>query len=188
MSDGPHKTLDMRKGWKRLVQRSYRDASSDDEIFEALPHALRGDCREEVPRELLQALESALSPQRQGRLFDNGIAASLTGLQGLASGYPLARCLLDCVIDTLDRAAGADIKLVDVLAQTLEDRALRGARQAEEHCKREGSLARAARMRARLDLAISKTSFSNIAADILGNGSAPGLARRDGLDDGVSLP
>jgi hypothetical protein len=188
MSDGPHKTLDMRRGWKRLVQRSYRDASSDEEILEALPPALRDDCRDEISRELLQALESALSPQRQGHLFDGDVAASVASLQGLASGYPLAKSLLDCAIDSVHQAAGAEVKLIDVLAQALEERALRGARQAEEHCKREGSLARTANMRARLDQAISKTSFQRIAADILGNNAAPVLERRDGLDDGVTLP
>lgn len=187
MSDGPHKTLQMRKGWRRLVQRSYRDASSDDEILDALPHALREDCREEISRQLLDALGHALAPQIQRRLFESDPSASLGELQELASGYPLAKSLLDCAGDAVNEAAGRDVKLVDVFAQALEERALSGARQAEEHCKREGRPTSAASMRTRLDQAISRTSFLKIAADILGNESAPTFVRKDGLDDGVNL-
>ena len=188
MSDGPYRTLQMRRGWKRLVKRSYREASSDDEILEALPPALRDDCREELPRDLLRAVDNALSPQKQGHLFDDDVANALGRLQNLAAGYPLAKSLLDCAIDTVEQNPGADTKLVDVLAQALEDRALRGARQAEEHCKREGSPTSAAKMRVRLDKAISNVSFPKMAAAILGNEGEPARTRREGLDDGVILP
>lgn len=81
MSDGPYKTLQMRKGWKRLVRRSYREASSDDEILEALSPALRDDCREELSRDLFRAVDNALSPRRQGHLFDANVADALGRLQ-----------------------------------------------------------------------------------------------------------
>jgi len=188
MSDGPHRTLPMRKGWKHLVKRAYRDASSDDDVLEALPQALHDDCREEIPDELLSTLESALGQQKQAHLFEDDLTTSLDDLRGLASGYPLAQSLLDCTIDAADQSSRADLKLVDILARTLAERAVRGARQAEEHYKKEANPARAAGMRSRLDRAISQTSFSNIAAGILGNKVAQALKHHDGLDDGVPLP
>lgn len=188
MSDGPHRTLSMRKGWKHLLKHAYRDASSDDDVLEALSQALLDDCREEIPHELRSALENAIGQQKQAHLFEDDLATSLDDLRGLASGYPLAQSFLDCAIDAANQSPRADLKLVDVLARALAERAVRGARQAEEHCKKKANATRAAGMRSRLDQAISQTSFSGIAAGVLGNEAAHALKRHDGLDDGVPLP
>jgi hypothetical protein len=190
MSDGPHRSLPMRKGWKRVVERADRDASTEEDIVDALPEALYEDCRSEMPREMLRDLENLLTPSQQTSLLDDDLSTAVTSLRRLVAGYPLAQLFLDCAADAAGQSKKSDIQLINILARTLEDRALRGARQAEEHYKKRTSALRASSIRARLEQAISRISFVDIATNILRGQSAPSKAikQHGGLDDGVRLP
>jgi hypothetical protein len=47
MSDGPHKSLGMRPGWKKFAKRADKAAYEPDQVKEALPDALGDDWRAE---------------------------------------------------------------------------------------------------------------------------------------------
>lgn len=53
MSDGPHRSLPMRKHWKDLAERADKAAYSATDVAEALPVALQKEFRE-APFELLK--------------------------------------------------------------------------------------------------------------------------------------
>jgi hypothetical protein len=48
MSDGPHRSLPMRRGWKRVAERGDKRAYASEEVSEAIIVALEQDCRQEM--------------------------------------------------------------------------------------------------------------------------------------------
>ena len=55
MSDGPHRSLPMRKPWKDLAMRGDKAAYSASEVAEAATNALASDFKMEVSWELTQS-------------------------------------------------------------------------------------------------------------------------------------
>ena len=49
MSDGPHRSLKMPRGWKKLAEHADKKAYAPEEVRDALPDALEQDWRSEVP-------------------------------------------------------------------------------------------------------------------------------------------
>ena len=43
MSDGPHRSLKMPRGWKKLAERADKKAYAPEEVRHALPEALEQD-------------------------------------------------------------------------------------------------------------------------------------------------
>ena len=56
MSDGPHRSLPMRRPWKTVAECADNAAFEVDEIREAIVPALEQDCRREMRREFLDGL------------------------------------------------------------------------------------------------------------------------------------
>ena len=48
MSDGPHRSLPMKKGWQHVAERADNRAFGADEISTAMIPALERDCRDEM--------------------------------------------------------------------------------------------------------------------------------------------
>ena len=57
MSDGPHRSLPMSRGWKQLARRAANKAFSPVEVCDALPAALHQDWRTEVPKRLCRLIQ-----------------------------------------------------------------------------------------------------------------------------------
>ena len=55
MSDGPHRSLPMRRGWKLVTERSGKRAYASEEISDAILVALEQDCRTEMPAPFIDA-------------------------------------------------------------------------------------------------------------------------------------
>ena len=60
MSDGPHRSLEMRRSWKKLAERADNNVSTQEDVREALEMALERDWRLEVPVILYRRVESIL--------------------------------------------------------------------------------------------------------------------------------
>ena len=48
MSDGPHRSLKMPRGWKKLAEHADKKAYAPEEVRDALPDALEQDWRAEA--------------------------------------------------------------------------------------------------------------------------------------------
>jgi hypothetical protein len=48
MSDGPHRSLNMTRSWKRVAERSDKRSYSREEVSESFVGALEKDCRREI--------------------------------------------------------------------------------------------------------------------------------------------
>ena len=190
MTDGPHRSLSMPRGWKRLAERADRSAYAPEEVRDALPEALIQDWRAEVPDGLFRQVQVILG-DGQVSMFIEHRSERLEALRGETAGYPLASVLLDYAILVAERGRHGDEALTAAAAMTLSDRAARGARQVEEHFQRESTLARATHVRERIETGVADSDMAAIAARFVGiddgRGESVRPVKQTGLDDGVQL-
>ena len=188
MSDGPHKSLKMRRAWKRLAECADYQVFEADEVAAALVPALEQDCREDMSEEFLSGL-SAICRQQEGFLFKDDLRPSLEALRDVA-GSGLGRVALDYAIQAAaNGATGMDIPQT-ALTNALKDRAERGKRQVEEHYCRQSTNVRAINVRDRIDQAIARSDINALTRRVLNlepKKSSARPAKQRGLDDGVKL-
>jgi hypothetical protein len=188
MSDGPHRSLPMRRRWKRVAESADNKAFEREEIRNAIIPALEQDCMKEMSPEFLSNLRAVCSGQ-EGSLFKNEVGPQLESLRD-AAGSGIGRVVLDHAIQiSASEKIERDIA-GKALTNALTDRAARGARQVEEHYCRESTKPRANRVRERIEQAISHPDMEGLARQILtgkrDRSPRPSI-KRQGLDDGVKL-
>ena len=189
VSDGPYRSLDMRRHWKRLAKRASNAACDDQERAEALAGALQRDWVLEVPAGLPGRLRDILD-DRQGDLLGDSAPERLEVLRGETADSPLASILVDCAAQALHEGYSGDDAVVKATADTLQERACSSRRQVEEHWLRESSVRSAKLMRSRIDAAIAAADVNAIARDCLGFSSGTSShapLRKTRIDDGVPL-
>ena len=188
MSDGPHRSLNMPRGWKKLAKRADKKAYAPDEVRDALPEALEQDWSAEVPDSICRGIRDILG-DNQSSLFDDQRVERLENLRNETAGYLLGNVVLDCVIEAAARGRGGDKALREAAVKALSDRAARGARQVEEHYCRESTHHRATHVRERIETGITQSDLDGIAGRLVGTDKyeRPRPAKKTGIDDGVQL-
>ena len=68
MSDGPHRSPKMPRGWKKLAERADNKAYAPEEVRDALPEALEHDWRAEVPDSVCRRVRDILGDSQRSRL------------------------------------------------------------------------------------------------------------------------
>src|ERR1051325_3292554 len=188
MSDGPHKSLPMRPGWKRFAERADLAAFDCDQVAELAIPALQDDWNDEVAPHI-DALRNVLFEDRQGLLSGAQDTAELEQLKRLSPGNTLWRAVIDNVAQSVANGLTGPQALEKGGTDALVDRAGRGAVQVEEHyLRRTGDEQRATDVRARLDEGFARASIEGMARRVLGleSGNGPGQPQKlQGLDDGV---
>jgi hypothetical protein len=56
MSDGPHKSLPMKRSWRRVAECADKRSFTVEEVARALAPALEQDCRDELRPEFVRSL------------------------------------------------------------------------------------------------------------------------------------
>ena len=188
MSDGPHKSLNMPSGWRKLAERADNQAYAPEEVSDALPDALKQDWRAEVPDNVTNQVRDILDSQSS--LFGDERAERLEALRGGIAGYNLANTFLDYAIQETVRGHSGLEALKEAASNTLSDRAARGIRQVEEHYWRESTQGRADHVRERIETGVTQSDMTAIAGRLVGiedGRGLQGLAKQTGIDEGVQL-
>ena len=189
MSDGPHRSLNMPKGWKKLADRADNKAFAADEVSDALPLALVPDWNAEVPAGLVNKVGMILGDS-QDSLLSAAREERLKALRSETAGYNLASVFLEYAIQADARGLAGPDAMNEAASNALTDRAARGARQVEEHYFRESTQRRADFVRTRIERGISQSDMAAIAESVLGNSNdnkTGRIGKKTGLDDGVQL-
>lgn len=188
MSDGPHRSLSMPRGWMKLAKRADNKAFAPDEVCDALPDALTQDWRAEVPDSVRRRVREILG-DGQSSLFGDQRIGQLESLRGETAGYNLGNAFLDYASEAAARGRHGDKAVAEAASKALADRAVRGARQVEEHYCRKSTQRRAAHVRERIESGVTQSDLGGLAERLVGVGKsdAPRPAKRTGLDDGVQL-
>ncbi len=187
MSDGPYRTLDMSKVWKALAKLAENAAHTVEEVAEAFRPALVEEWKSIRP-DFADAVKAALGDDERGRLFSE-IAVSETERLRAQASNPMEALLADHAHDQARDAHLGASAYEKSIEHVLEDRAIRGARQIEEHYHRERS-PDAGRLRNHLSAAISSGEIARLASGLASGAGHRALTAkidRSGLDQGVAL-
>lgn len=187
MSDGPHRSLPMRRAWQRLAEYADNQTFEADQIRDAVIPALERDCKGEIAPDFLRKFHQVCG-DRENSLFKTDIR-SLESLRAEA-GAGIGRVALDYAIQAATRGAAEKDIALKAMTQALTDRAARGAWQVEEHYYRKSTKDRAHKVRERIERGIVSADMGGLAGRVLNRQpakSAAGISKLDGIDDGVKL-
>lgn len=186
MSDGPHRSLPMRRHWKNLAERAAKAAYSADEVREALPVALQADMRE-AP---LATIRNILSGD-QGSLFVNNEIELLEAVRQASPRSAACNVAIDCAIQAISEGLTGEAAYRAALENACEAQLRSQFRSVEEHYHREASAHTARYVRDRLDISRQHCDFKAIAADLMSGKHSPRrmslLPRHTGIDQGPRL-
>src|SRR3984957_18875306 len=171
MSDGPHRSLNMTRAWKKVAERSDKRSYSREEVSESFVGALEKDCLREIPPGFLDTAWRIFSDPEPS-LFITKISNQLETLRRQA-GPGIGRSVLDQAILGAERGKTGREGLVEAVKNALIDRAAKAKRQIEEHYCRESSNPRANHVRTRMDEGISGAALDGLARRILKIEQAP---------------
>jgi hypothetical protein len=187
MSDGPHRTLNMSRPWKRFAERASQAAYSSGEVAECAGPALVSDWNAEVRASFLSRILDVFELPAEG-LFDDQRAKDMdTVARGAQT--PFEQVLAEVACDAVNQGKfGSDLALA-LVETALDERGLRSARQVEEHWQREGANRSAGHVRSRVEAGIAAFDKGALARRIC-DGSRPSVqqpALQKGLDEGVQI-
>jgi hypothetical protein len=131
MSDGPSKSLNMPRAWRRVARSAEIAASSSGEIKQNLRQALVDDSRE-IPPKLISALRKAFGDGRQ-KLLGLNEHERFAALRSHADGSPLGALLLSHATMVAHEGWQGEEALREATLRTLRERVTHGARQVAEH-------------------------------------------------------
>lgn len=184
MSDGPHRSLPMKPRWKRVADRAFKPAFSMDQVGEAAESALRDDWRAEVSPKFRQLLTKAIL--EDGALFADQALRDLGQLRRDCAS-PLQAAVVDEVRAALEMGLRGSQALEAGVAGAFAQRALRAARQIEEHVLRKVGRA-VPGLRARLESSLGEGQIRDLARGVLtGSRRRVRLPKREGLEEGPRL-
>jgi hypothetical protein len=189
MSDGPHKSLPMRNGWRKLAERAANTNFEPTEISEAIPLAVKDDWNAEGCDQTVRELRIILEDDRQGSLFGQEREDRIDALKDVsAAGFPLRRMLIESITQAAEDGQGAEHAVQAGVERALAERIVRGALQIEEHYLRGGDEATRT-IRGRIGRGVANISLKSLANQLMNPGdSFPPPNKRDGVDDGPPLP
>lgn len=191
MSDGPHKSLNMKSGWKKVAERADLAAFEPEQVAEKLMSALQDDWVGEGCDELARGMKEIIGDTRQASLLDDNKAGELeSARRELSAGHGLKRLILDSVIQALATSSDGAVALQQGIQNAMTELAARRARQVEEHYHRKGNQEHAVNIRTRINQAIEQApigDFSRRAAGLSSQVSIAKTQKQQNLDDGVSL-
>jgi hypothetical protein len=189
MSDGPHKTLPMRPGWKRLSERADKTGYAAAEVAEAVCPALADDWRSEVSDNVVRQVRMVVGADAGGFLFSDQADRDLAALRDVAPS-PLAGLYIDCVRDALAGGLRGEDACETGAEAALSERAASGIRQVEEHYRRNSGTTRTDSVRQRLDAATNAAPIRALAREVLTGRRGPAgvpPAKRTGIEEGPQL-
>jgi hypothetical protein len=187
MSDGPHRSLPMRRGWQRVAESAANEAFGPDEIRDAIEPALEQDCRGEMTREFIDRFQNVCADHASS-LFKDDLAASLEALRKDA-GPGLGRTVLDYAIKAESNGGYVGELPEKALKDAIVNRGARGIWQVEEHYIRKTTIPRANRVRERIEQAIGNADIDGVVRRVLDPKAKPvtHAPKRQGVDEGVKL-
>jgi|GraSoi_2013_20cm_1033751.scaffolds.fasta_scaffold09417_2 hypothetical protein len=188
MSDGPHRSLPMRRHWKDTAERAARPVHSSAEVCNALTHALKRDILE-APIEKMRDILNSRKPD----LFHIHQLEQLEQLRSTCRGSAAANLSIDCAIEAVQGGLKGQAAVESTLRNALEETMRSAFRGMNDHYQREATPKETHNLRARLDAARHKLDCGAVANELLSPTKPPSprslkLLRHTGLDEGPERP
>ena len=137
MSDGPYKSLPLRKSWRTVTEYAHKPAFTADECAKAMRAALHQDFKRDVPKEMMSAIKVVMLNTAQGSLLPT---LALTELDNIRHANPVSG-LGDAIIEhtqlALHKGKTGSEALQEGCQQAAVDYARSNILAVEEHYRRE---------------------------------------------------
>lgn len=186
MSDGPHRSLPMKRHWKDLAERAATPAFSAGEVADCVPVALRQDFRE-TP---LLKVRDIFGGGEQSSLFSEDRAGQIEAARRACRGSAAGTALIDSALEANADGLAGDAAFKAALQTALAAHARAVCHQIEEHYLREEPQ-NTARVRDRLAAARKRCDFGGLASEMMSGGPTDKeslrLRKRKGIDEGPPL-
>jgi hypothetical protein len=189
MSDGPHRSLPMRKAWKELAKRGDQRTYDSEQVAEAAAYALASDFKNEVSGTLISALKDVFTRNDNSLGLPEIALHQLEEAKALAAGSVFGMNAVAWSIQLVDEGRLDKSALYEAVGLAAKERGFANTRSVEEHYLRESNQRRADGMSARLNSAISGLSEVKLGSMLvdLEPAAARGPRKRTDLNDGVPL-
>ena len=188
MSDGPHKSLPMPRGWKELAKRADKKTYDLAEVASALPHALSNDWKNEVSYQLIAALKEVFLGQSNSLRVREISLQQLEACKPFAAGSAFGTSAVAWAIQMVHEGRCDESAMFEAIGNAALERAYSGFRQVEEHYLRESTGRRADGVRARLENAASGLTANQLGSQLVNPDSGNARPKRKlAIDDGVRL-
>ena len=190
MSDGPHRSLKMRKHWRELAKRGDQHAYDDEQVLEAAANALNIDFKNEIKWQLIDALKSVFTGKNNSLGLPEIALEELRLAKSLAAGSVFGMSAVEWSIELIREGRFGLEAFYDAIGLAAKMRGFANVRSVEEHYLRESSVQRASHVSKRICGAITNISEAKL-GQLLATPESVGprrLRKRTNLDDGVSLP
>lgn len=189
MSDGPHRSLPMRRPWKELVKRGDQCTYDPEQVAEAATNALASDFRKEVSWPLINALKSIFGGLDNSLRIPEIAVQQLQALRSLAGGSVFGRNAIEWSIELVNEGRLENDAVYVAIGLAAKARGFANARQIHEHVLRSTNQTRANGVTARLNSAIGGLSESSLGSTLMSRQSAgkTRLSKSISLDAGVPL-
>lgn len=190
MSDGPHRSLPMRRHWKVLAERAANVVFSPEQVCEALPFALKCEIGGAALKKVCEIL---VDSPRQRSLFDSAQTERLARLEGVRAafrGSAATNVLVDSAVVAVRGGMSGEGACRSAVLGALDETTRSAMRSIEEHYQREATSERARYTRDRLDATRKQCDFDAVTRDLLAPDSSnrtPKLSQRSGIDEGPEL-
>lgn len=186
MSDGPHRSLPMRRAWRKLAMRGDQDAYSTSDIAEAATNALARDFKMEVSWALTREVEAIFSGRDNSLMLPEIAFEQLNDANALAAGSVFGRNLLACSAELINEGRFGLDSFHEAIGLAAKMRGLANVRSVEEHYLRESNQQRAKHVSRRLLNAISGLSENQLGLNLLNPAIGVLRSRKmTGVDAGV---
>ena len=189
MSDGPHRSLKLRKPWKELAKRADQDTYDASQIAEATAYAVASDFKMEVSWHLMEALKAVFTGCDNSLEMPELALDQLENAKALAAASVFGTNLVEWSITLIHEGKFGIEAFHEAVGLAAKDRCHANIRSIEEHYLRDSNERRAEHVSKRLQNAISTLSSTQLGLDLVGPEPvriAP-PRKMEGLDDGVSL-
>lgn len=184
MSDGPHRSLPMRRHWKDTAERATKLIYSESEVCEALIFALKRDTLEAPIEKIREILDN-----RNPDLFSAHLVEQLEDIRSTCRGSAAANVAINCSIEAIQGGLSGHAAVQSALQNALEDVMRSAFRGMNEHYQRKATSSETINLSARLDSARRQVDCLAIANELLSPQKLPSprslqLPRHAGLDEG----
>lgn len=189
MSDGPHRSLPMRKPWRELAKRGDQGTYDAEQVAEAAAGALVSDFKNEVKWSLIDALKSIFTGRDNSLRLPEIALQELEAAKVLAAGSVFGMNAVAWGIELISEGRFGLDAYYDAIGLAAKERGFANVRSVEEHYLRESNQRRSDNVSKRLHTAISSLSEGRLGSMLV----APELARpqrlkkKIHLDEGVPL-
>jgi hypothetical protein len=187
MSDGPLKSMKMRRHWRPFADRVENPACPLKEVCEALEHAIKRDFAEAPVEQVKNILGGG---HEQASLFPQERIAQLEKLRRECPGSAAAKALIDCAVEAVTDGRGGEAAIKDALKNASDSYTRDYFRGVEEHCQREGADS-ADLIRDRLHATRQACDYDGIASDLASgekpSGKSSGVEKHSGIDEGPPI-